>query len=94
MKGFTRKHIKVDKIISIGKEANNVDSALVSLNKLDQNIYTDHKELEKIVGKMTVKDAERAGINTSTLWKAKKRIKEHKPVRFSKKIMDKLLKLN
>ena len=89
-----RKHIKVDKIIYIGKESNNVDSALASLNKLEQNIYTDHKDLEKTIVEMTVKDAERVGINTSTLWKAKKRIKERKPVRFSKKIMNKLLKLS
>lgn len=88
-----RKHILVDKITSIGKEANNIDSALVSLKKLEQNIYTDNKELEKIIGKMTVKDAKKVGINTSTLWKAKKRIKERKPVHLSTKILKKLMVL-
>jgi hypothetical protein len=87
-----RKHIVVDKITSIGKEANNVEKALVCLNKLEQNIYTDQKELEKLIRKMTVKDAERIGMNTSTLWKAKKRVRNRKPIHFSKKIRDKLLK--
>ena len=86
-----RKHITVDKIISIGKEASNIDSALVSLNRLEQNIYTDHKELEALIRKMTVKDAERIGINTSTLWKIKKRIIDGKTIQFSKKILKKLI---
>ena len=86
-----RKHIVVDKIMSIGKEANNVEGALVCLDKLEQNIYTDHKELEDFVCKMTVKDAERIGVNTSTLWKIKKRIIDGKTIQFSKKILKKLI---
>jgi hypothetical protein len=86
-----RKHITVDKIISIGKEASNIDSALVSLNRLEQNIYTDHKELGELIRKMTVKDAERIGINTSTLWKIKKRIIDGKTIQFSKKILNKFI---
>ncbi len=39
---------------------------------------------------MKVKDAERIGINTSTLWKIKKRIKERKPAHLSKNILKKL----
>ena len=46
--------------------------------------------MEEPIRKMTVKDAERIGINTSTIWKAKKKIKEGKTVHLSNKIIKKL----
>ncbi len=44
-----------------------------------------------MVGKMMVKDAERAGINTFMLWKAKKQIKERKPIDLSTKIIQRII---
>ena len=52
---------------------------------------SDSKELRQKILKLTVHEAQKIGINKSTLWYLKKRAKLQKPLKFYKKIMKNII---
>lgn len=80
-----RKHIKPDKIIRLGKEANKIEP-----NKNNPTIYLNPTEIEEEIRQTTPKEAKKKGINKMTLWKIKKRLQEGKPLNLRTKNLQKL----
>ena len=87
-----RKHVIVDSIIHIGKETNNLENTGI-LDAPSYTIYQNNKELAKKILKLKPKDVKKYGIRRNTLWYIKQKIKSGKPVKFSNKIYDTLLKM-
>jgi hypothetical protein len=90
---LNRRHVEIDGIRYIGKETNKLEENSVTLSQPYTNAY-GYKELEEKLLSVSPKDTKTIGVNKMTLWKIKKRIKQHKPLHLSRKIRDKLLKLN
>ena len=85
-----RKHITVDNINYIGKEANNIEEVISGLDKLNQNYYYDKNELKERLLKLSIRDAENLGIKKITLMKIRKRIRNGKDIILRKKVLSKL----
>ena len=80
------------KFFSLGKEANNLDSAGILKNPSCAE-YQNNKELAKKILKLKPKDVKKYGIRRNTLWHIKQRIKSGKPFKVSNKISGALSKI-
>jgi hypothetical protein len=67
-----RRHIVVDNLNYIGKEANNIEEVISGVDRLDQNYYYDKNELKERLLMLSIRDAEKLGIKKITLMKIKK----------------------
>jgi len=88
-----RKHIKVDKVIVIGKESSNLEeSEILGLDENSYQIFEDlGLDIQKIL-KIKLKDALAVGISKNQLYRIKNKIRNNN-FRPSRKTIQKLLKL-
>jgi hypothetical protein len=94
---LSRKHLKVESIIHIGKESNNLeDSRIFGVQDWDYQIYADEmgisnrkSEFEKFLLNLSPKNASEFSISSQTLRNIKRKIKTGKLRRISKKNLGK-----
>ncbi len=84
-----RKHIIVDNITHIGKEAKNIEF-VGTLKKAEYEIYENNEKLTQILLSMSVSEARKIRISKTTLHCIKKRILEGKTIKLRKKTLEKL----
>ncbi|WP_250867138.1 hypothetical protein [Methanococcoides seepicolus] len=69
-----RKHVHVDGIVYIGKEANNIDEQELDVKKVQE--FIDVEEIKRKILEMPQKEAEILGVGRSTFQDIKKRIRD------------------
>ena len=85
-----RKHIHVDGVVYIGKEANNIDEQALKVK--EAQIFINEEELKKKILSLTPKGARKLGIKyRSTLKKMKERIESGKDVTLKTKAVKKII---
>ena len=84
-----RKHVRVDNIAYIGKEADKIEDNISGLEKLAYNIYYNPKNLETIFS-WTWNEVKQCGIPESQFYALKKQLKEGKRLKLSSKTSKRL----
>jgi hypothetical protein len=84
-----RRHIIVDRIVYIGKEADKIEESLSGLSKINQNTYNNPKDIEKVLS-LTWKEVKTCGIPESQFYALKKQLREGKRLKLSSKTLKKL----
>lgn len=86
---LNRRHIEIDGIRYIGKETNKLEENSATLSQPYTTTY-GHKEIEDKLFSISTEDAKKIGINRMTLWRLRQKIKQHKPLHLSRKILARL----
>jgi len=85
-----RKHIQVDGVIYIGKEANNIDEQALDVAK--SQVFINEVEIKRKILALTPKEAREIGIKyRSTLKKIKDKIISEDDTNFNTKTLKKIL---
>jgi hypothetical protein len=84
-----RRHVVVDKIAYIGKEADRIEENMSGLDKTDYNVYSNPKEVEQILSKRW-REVERCGIPKSQFYALRKQLKQGKTLKLSRKTLSRL----
>jgi hypothetical protein len=84
-----RRHITADKIRHIGKEADKIEENLSGLDNVNYNIYTNPKDIEKIVSR-TWNQVRQCGIPESQFYALKKQLKQGKTLKLHRKTAQRL----
>jgi len=93
-----RKHLKINSVIHIGKETNNLEETeVVGVQKDDYQVYQNEKvreeKLEETIMALTPKTTKKYGISRMQLYRWKKKIREREELRLYKKTRGKIGKL-
>jgi hypothetical protein len=85
-----RKHVHVDGVVYIGKEANNIDEQALKVK--EAHIFIDEEEMKRKILALTPKEAREIGIKyRSTLKKMKDKIISGDKINFNTKEIRKIL---
>lgn len=84
-----RRHIVVDKIVCIGKEADKIEESLSGLTKVNYNLYRNPKNLKKIFS-LTWEEVKRCGISKSQFYEIKKQLESGAYPKLNSKTLKKL----
>ncbi len=87
-----RRHIVADKIVHIGKEADNIGQNLSGLETVDQNIFENRKDITKLK-QMYWEDVKSSGISRMQFFRIKKRLMKGKIPEVNDKTWAKLRKI-
>ncbi len=88
-----RKHIVVDKITYIGKEANRIDDNISGLDKMRVNSYNNTASFEKIILTKNWSDIKQCGIPESQFYAMRKQLQAGKRLKLSSKTKTRLKSL-
>jgi len=84
-----RRHMKVDTIMPIGKEAKKI--YMEPLGITTATTYPNKKEIYKKILTVTNEEAKKKGVTRATLWKIKEKIKKGKNINLKTNAVKKLL---
>jgi hypothetical protein len=87
-----RRHLVVDKIVYVGKEADKIEESMSGLGKVDVNIYNNLKDAERVLS-LKWKDVRHDVMSRMHFQRLKKRFKEGKLQKLGKGTIIKLQKL-